>query len=1100
MKTWVDMAGAASRIRLCAVAAAALLVTVLACTAPALAQPVWRVDAMADTTAPQNGSIAYLTQLNNVGDVATDGVTPFTLIANLPGHVTATDVELPFTSGGSPVPASADGWNCTAGDGVSSLVGASVVQCVLDPASSFMPPLSPFEMGFASYNLPVIDAAVDGTASGTLTATFQISGGGASNVGTTVAPVRISQTPPGFGISAFDGQVTADDAGDPYTQAGGHPYEASFSFDFNTITNPDPNKGVLWPVEATKDIITDLPPGFIGNPTIVPRCSASDLATSNGVSGQPLCPPESQVGTTLIRTNGIGTADVLGPIPIFNVVPPPGVPARFGFNFDGTVVTLDAHVRSNDYAFSVSSSDVQEALAISGTTVTFWGVPGDPSHDRERACPGDLPPGLGGISCAVTGVPLKAFLRNPTACTPPGQGLESDLRIDSWQHPGVFESATFFSHLPPAYPFPPISDSPPLAWGAQQGPTDCEKVPFDPTFSASLAAPVQAGSPSGFSFDLKLPQSDDPNQVGEGDLKKAVVKLPVGVSLSPASADGLASCSPAQIGLGSDDDPTCPDSSKVGTVSISTPLLDTPLTGSVYLATPQDNPFHSLVAIYLVAKGPGVVIKLPGRVDLDPSTGQVTTTFDNNPQVPFSDLTLDFKSGPRAPLVAPAQCGSYTTTATFTSWSGKSVTEDSTFDVTQGHDGTPCAAPGFDPSMTAGTLDPVAGADTTLLATFSRPDGDQQLGSVSIDTPTGLLGRIASAVLCPDGPASAGTCTDGSRVGSVAVGAGAGSNPFFITAGRVYITGPYKGTPFGLSIVVPAIAGPFDLGTVVVRQAIFIDRHNAHLKVVSDPLPTMLQGIPLDVREIRVAIDRPHFIINPTSCAEKHVLGMLTSTAGTVAHLANRFQVTNCASLAFTPRIALTVGATHRTRAGVSTPLTTTITQSGGEANLRSVTVTLPTTLNARLGVLSRACSLAAFDAGTCGAGARVGTAVAVTPLLRDPLRGSAWFVKNPRRTLPDLMIALRGQVAIDLTGKVGVNPRTNQLTTRFDTIPDTPITKFTLRLVAGANGPLGTVMNLCGATARRATAGIGMRGQNGALLQLDQRLRIHGCPRGATR
>jgi hypothetical protein len=909
-----------------------------------------------------------------------------------------------------------------------------------------------------------------------------------------------------FGPAAFDG-ITVNQDGSAAMQAGGHPYALQTSILFNTVT--DPQFGPEWPAEPTRDVVVDMPPGYVGSPAGVGECKPSDLAPNLVEFPGPLCPPSSQVGVATIHVAGGFTIPFFAGTPgvaVYNLVPPPGVPAEFGLNVFGAVITLQAAVRSGgasardrDDGLTIVGAKITQALAVTGIDVSFWGAPADPSHTPERDCPGQAQLALGGTATCESQAPLKWFLRNPTSCTAPGAGLQADLYMDSWFHPGAvqpngrpdlsdprWKSASYITHDPPAFPNPP---------GPQDGPGGCDQVPFDPTQQFGPDTPARAGEPSGFAFDLNLPQSTDPNAIGEADLRKAVVTLPAGVRISPAAADGLSACSQTQIGIGSSSDPTCPDASKLGTVTITTPLLDQQLTGAMYLATPHDNPFGSLLAMYLVAKGPGVIIKLPGRIDADASSGQLTTTFDDNPQLPFSKLHLAFRAGSRAPLVTPDACGSYTTKAELTSWSGKTVEADSSFSVDQASDGSPCAPSGFAPTFVAGTLSPVAGHSSPLSVAVSRSDREQELRALTVSTPGGVLGDIASRVLCPDSAANAGACIDVSRIGSVTVGAGAGPSPFFITSGRVYITGPYKGAPFGLSIVVPAVAGPFDLGNVVVRAAIFIDRRTAALRVVSDPLPTILQGIPFDLRDVRVVIDRPGFITNPTSCAVKRIAGTITSVEGATAHAASRFQVGDCASLPLAPRIALTVGGRHHTRTGVTTPLTTTITQRPGESNLRSVSVTLPGTLNARLRVVNRACTLAQFEAGHCSRSARAGSAVAVTPLLRDPLRGSAYFVKNPARTLPDLMIGLRGQVSLDLTGKVSI-PGGTRLSTRFDTIPDAPITKFVLRLVSGRNGPLGTVTNLCTAAAKRAPASIGVRGQNGLVIQAEQRLRIRGCPR----
>jgi hypothetical protein len=352
-------------------------------------------------------------------------------------------------------------------------------------------------------------------------------------------------------------------------------------------------------------------------------------------------------------------------------------------------------------------------------------------------------------------------------------------------------------------------------------------------------------------------------------------------------------------------------------------------------------------------------------------------------------------------------------------------------------------------------------------------------------------------VLCPDGAANAGACPGGSKIGDVTVGegAGAGAGVLSTSTGPVYITGPYKGAPFGLSIVVPAAAGPFGLGSVVVRAAINVDRQSAQLHVVSDPLPTNLRGVPLDLREVHVAVDKPRFVVNPTSCGVKHVLGTVGSVLGAIARVSTRFQVAGCAKLAFAPKLALAVGAAHRTKAGTSTPLTATLTQPPGQTNLRSIAVRLPGMLRAVLPGAKRACSLASYDAGRCSAKASVGLAVAVTPLLREPLRGRVYFVKNPARATPDLMIALRGPVSLDLTGKVSISRR-KRLALSFDTIPDAAITTFTLRLGSGRSGPVRIVADLCAAKSKAATASVGFRGQDGRVLSVGQTLHVDGCRR----
>jgi len=1056
------------------VAVAAVLVSALALGATAAtAGPVLDVQSMANTTAPPGGILDYLLTVSNIGDQATDG-SPLTLQATLPAGLTAT--------GASAYPSKSN-WDCS-----STPFPSSTVTCTYsnDGQNNFNGVQDPHDPGSRS-SAVTIAASVDPRASGTLTSSFTVSGGGAPPA-STVDPTRITPVTPGFGVDAFDAQVSSDPAGDPFTQAGGHPYSATTSILFNTITNANPLLGESWSAEPVRDITVNLPPGFVANPTATGdvKCTAVQLA-SGGVDAQTLCPPGSQVGVTTVFTAG---PKVLGdPLPVYNLVPPAGVPAEFGFNVLGTVVTLDGALRSDgDYGLSADVNNIPEGLAIAGTTLTLWGVPSDPSHDVERSCPGQVPVWHGGPSC-TTDVPARPFLRNPTSCTRTGVGLETTLSVDSWFHPGTFQTASTISHNPPAFP------SPPSDWGAQQGATGCGLVPFAPTLSGSPDV-AAAGMPSAFSVDLTLPQSDDPDAVGTSDLKSAVVTLPPGLRASPSIAGGLQGCSQAQINLRSDADAACPGASKIGTVTIDTPLLDNPLTGSIYLASPHDNPFGSLLAFYLVVRGPGVIVKLPAEVKPDPVTGQLTTELDNQPQLPFSNVHLAFKGGPRSPLSVPPTCGTYTTDAFLTGWArpDQPVESKSSFTVSGDGYGGPCSAPTFAPKLSAGGSSTTAGKHTSIQVELSRADTDQELSGLTVTTPKGLLAKIAGVPLCGSAQAAAGTCPVRTLVGSVLTGAGAGPDPFYLP-GKVYLTGPYKGAPYGLSIVVPAIAGPFNLGTVIVRAQAQVDRHTAQLHVVSDPLPTILQGIPLQIRDVRVNIDRPNFGLNPTDCEQKEVSALVTSTQHKTVRITDRFQVGGCNKLKLTPKLVLGVGAKGHDHLHASTPFTTTLTQTPGQANLKSVFVSLPSTLNARLGVVGNACTEAQYEAGHCGK-AHAGSAVAVTPLLSKPLRGSVYFVKIPGAkpgALPHLVVALRGQVSFDLIGKITI-PGGIRLATNFDAIPDVPIKSFKLSLVSGAKGPLGVANNLCLAKNKKAAATVKMTGQNGIVISRSQRLVVHGC------
>jgi uncharacterized repeat protein (TIGR01451 family) len=1045
------------------------LLAVTALTIAILASPVssvtgvsWRVVSVSNTTVQPGGQLTYHIDVTNGGSSSTDG-SQVNLTVRLPEGMTGVSAQIP------------DDWlpfDCP------GIAGATVITCSGTPT-------------FVIDNKKTLTITVEldsGTSADVLTTAFDVDGGGAVEGAHTVDPVRVSSTAPGFGIDAFDAAATK--GGLPLTQAGGHPDELTTSIDFNMRTHPDPAVGDASPVEDARDVAVELPPGLVGNPTGLGECTQSEL-TNGGADPQPLCPASSQVGLVLTRIN----AGAIGPLPVYNMVPPPGSPAQFGFNVYGTIVVLNAHVRSDgDYGLGVTASNIPQGLAITGNTVTLWGVPSDSSHDEERACPGQPDPTNLGPTC-TSGAARKAFFRNPTSCTAPGTGLTTTLRIDSWEHPGDFKSATISPHEPPGYPFAPVD------WGQPLGIDGCENVPFTPVLTAQPIEGSKAGAPSGFAFDLTVPQDDRPETpASQSDVRKVTVTLPEGARVNPSSADGLGACTSEQIALRSTAEPTCPDNSKLGTVTIDTPLLDVPVTGNIFLAKPFDNPFNALVAVYVVASAKGVVIKLPGLAVMDPDTGQISTTFDDNPQLPFSRLHVEFRGGARAPLVTPKACGTYTTHAELTGWNGRAVSSDSSFTLTENARGEPCPST-FTPGFSAGTESNSAGSSSSFLMRFTRDDEDQELKGLTVHLPRGLTGKIASADLCSDAQAGSDSCPAGSKIGDVTVGAGAGSNPFFIQSGKAYLTGPYKGAPFGVAIVVPAVAGPFDLGKVTVRSALFVDKHDATVRIVSDPFPTILKGIPLDVRDVRVNVNKPGFFLNPTSCAEKAITGTLTSTEGATAHVSDRFQAADCASLGFRPHMTMRVGGRGHTRRGQTSAFTTRLTMpQRNQANLRFVRVTLPKTINARLNTINDACTRAEFesDISRC-AHAQAGSAVAVTPLLRDPLRGTVYFVKNGH-PIPDLFVALRGQVDFDLIGRITI-PGGTRLRTTFATAPDVPIRSFTLRLLGGSRtASIGAAANLCSSKSRRQLAQVDYIGQNGKVRQVDQKLKVGGCARRSHR
>jgi archaellum component FlaG (FlaF/FlaG flagellin family) len=1086
--------------------AAVIAVSVLSLAVATAAQAgvAWRVIPVSDSTVAPGANLTYNLSLKNTGSENTTGE-PTDLTVTLPDGMTAVSADTTaFTKNGQD-------FECP------GAAGATVVKCTGTPFFSSQ------LINHLTVTVAVDPATVEGTV---LTTAFALSGGGAAETDHTVDPVTVTTAPPVFGVDTFDASATRN--GVPLTQAGGHPDQLTTSIDFNTFTNPSLVVGDANPVQDVKTVDVELPPGLVGDTTGVDECTLGRL--TNGESAPaPLCPVTSQVGVALVRTNEIP----FGPLALYNMVPPPGVPARFAFNVGGTIVTLDAHVRTGgDYGLGITASNTPQALEITGSTVTLWGVPSDPSHDLERSCSGQQAPSTaGGPSCA-SGGPRRAFFRLPTSCTAPGEGLTTTASIDSWQNPGHFApTASVTSHELPGYPFAPQD------WGQVIGITGCESVPFTPSLDARPLAGSQANAPSGFAFDITVPQDESPDTpASQSDVRKVTIALPQGVRVSPSSASGLGACSSDQIALHSNAVPSCPDSSKLGTVTIKTPLLDVPVEGSLFLAKPHDNPFNSLIAVYLVASAKGVVIKLPGQTTLDPVTGQITATFDNMPQLPFENAHVVLRGGPRAPLVMPDSCGTFTTHAQLTGWSGKTVTQTSSFTLTEDSQHQPCPSV-FNPGFSAGTSNPVAGSYSPFSLQLTRTDGDGEFSSLSsLSLPKGLLANVASvATRCTIEQADAHACPADSHVGEVTTGAGAGSNPFYVN-GDVYLTGPYKGNPFGVAVVVHAQAGPFDLGYVVVKGAIQI-HDDGSVTVATDPFPRILQGIPLQIRDVRVNLDRPGFMFNPTSCNPASINGTVLSTDSQQVGVSSRFQVGECANLAFKPSFTVsTVGKTSKANgASLHVHLATHegpgSTGAARESNIAKVDVQLPVVLPARLPTLQKACTAAQFgaDPAGCPVGSFVGTVIAHTPILASPLSGPAILVSHGGEAFPDLVLVLQGEgVRINLTGHTQIKKGITY--NHFETVPDAPVSSFDLTLPAGPHGVLTTDVpgrNLCANTktvtvtkrvirrihghtrkvtvkAKKAVAApllmpTTMTAQNGAVIHQTTKIAVTGCPSAKT-
>jgi hypothetical protein len=627
------------------------------------------------------------------------------------------------------------------------------------------------------------------------------------------------------------------------------------------------------------------------------------------------------------------------------------------------------------------------------------------------------------------------LLTNPTACTPAGVGLETRIVATSWE--GDSDTASFVSHdVAP-------NESQPL------GPTGCDVLAFDPSFSAvpSTTAP---DAPTGLDVSLSFANDGlvNPEGVSSSALKDATVTLPEGMTINPASAGGLSACTDAELGLDSDDPLACPPSSKVGTVTATTPLIDDVLEGGVYVRSQASGDPESgemfRIALVLENEDRGLSIRLPGSIRADADTGRLVTTFANNPQLPVEQIDLSFKGGQRAPLATPPTCGTKTIDAELTSWSGKTVNQQSTFDIAC----TPGLG-GFAPSMSAGSTNPIAGGFSPFALNVAKPDRDAALNGLSMELPEGLLGSLKGNV--------------GSQVGTVTAFAGPGSNPFALP-GQVYLEGPYGDAPFSLRAVVPAKAGPFDLGEVVVRQKIYTDPVDAHVTVVSDPIPTIVKGVPARLQRLDVNVDKPGFIVNPTSCAVKEVKATLGSAAGQSVPLTNRFQVGECAALGFTPKLAMRLTGKGKTRTGAHPGLSTVLTQARGQANIGRAQVILPKSVVLDATNSADPKLLCGYDQGLkadCPASSIIGKATANTPLLDKPLTGNVHLVQgikfgktgNRIRTTPSLLVKLRGEVTIDLRAQT--DSKRGRLITTFPEVPDAPVSKFSLSINGGEKGIL---------------------------------------------
>lgn len=927
----------------------------------------------------------------------------------------------------------------------------------------------------------------------------QFNGGGAQSR-TLKRPVAISSAPAGFGVGEFSLQPE-EEGGEPDTHAGTHPYQLTNTLSFNR----DSTEALRLPA-LPRNLEFKLAPGQVGNATALPQCDDQDFALVKSGGSANSCPTNTAIGVAVVTVAlKPSTGETVFVVPIFNLTPATGEPARFGFEVISNPVILDTKVRSGpgeDYGVTVSTKNTTQLASFISATATFWGAPRDPSHNASRGW-GCL---LGGFYQSESGQECEpsndahpaAFLTLPTNCNAP---FQTTLEGNSWPTKAA----------PSGLTLPPVTSSLADSSGNPLALTGCNQLSFAPSIEATPTS-QSASSPSGLDFNLNFHDEGLTNATGtaQSELKDTTVTLPEGLTINPSAGVGLEGCSPAGYAAESLESPPgagCPNASKLGTVEITTPLLSAAVHGSIFIATPYDNPFSepghpngSLVSLYIVAKNPenGILIKLAGRVDRNPSTGRLTTSFLNNPQLPFDHFNFHFREGQQAPLITPQLCGTYSTQALLSPWAEplSTLTDTSPFQITSGAGGSACpsgGAPPFTPQIESGMVNNVAGAFSPFVLHLSRGDADQEISGFSTSLPPGLTGDLTGVPFCPEENIAAArhktgaeeesspSCPAASQVGHTLVGTGVGAVLAYVP-GQVYLAGPYNGTsacttgtpgcaPFSIVSVTSAKVGPFDLGTVVLRFGLNIDPYTAQVSVspsTSEPIPTIIDGIVTHVRDIRVTIERPGnapFTLNPTSCNKLEIGSTLTSDLGASSTVASPFQTASCQSLKFEPKVAIATSGKTSKAEGAS--LTYTVSYPnvpiGTDANIKYVKVELPKQLPSRLTTLQKACTAPVFAANpaSCPAASIIGHAKAVVPNIPVPLEGPVYFVSNGGEAFPNLVMVLQGYgVTIDLVGDTLI--KNGVTSTTFKTVPDNPLTSFEINLPEGPYSALAANGNLC--------------------------------------
>jgi hypothetical protein len=862
--------------------------------------------------------------------------------------------------------------------------------------------------------------------------------GTAGDESMTAAPAMTSVGPfDGYGIEAVEAEVSTP-------AAGMHPdFTTKISLNHTVSGSGEPQEPA-----RTEEVTVSIPPGLLGNPNAIPQCSTGELVALN-------CPVKSQVGVAKVLATLVSGEFTE---PIYNLRPPhPNEEvARFGFIAAFFPVFIDVKVRTaSDYGATATVYGASGLASLVSARTTLWANPADPSHDKQRLTPVEALNCNSGTACKVggsrpSGLPPTVFMTNPSACQP----MEVGFSARSYQLPGQIFSAT----------------SPVKPLGAT---SDCSGLPFAPSFSAEPTSRA-AGGRTGLKTTLHLPQqsTEAVSSPATSTMREARVTLPAGMQVAPGAANWIGTCSAEQVGYHREVNASCPDSAKLGTATIASPLLPEPIHGWVYQRTPEPGRQFGL---WLVSDELGMHVKVPGSLEPDPASGRLTAVFSDLPQVPVEGLALEIWGGERAPLENPDACGTYATDYSFSPHSqDPAVSGQSQMTIDQG-----CDRP-FSPALHAGVSKPLAGHFSPLIVDLAQGAGEQALRGFELKLPDGELAKLKGVPLCPEAGAAAGACPPESRIGHLIAAAGAGADPLWVPQpGRaepqIYLAGPYRGSPFSIVSIVPAQAGPFDLGNVVVRSGLGVERETGRALVAADPLPRFFEGVGLTYRRLHAVIDRPGFALNPTDCREMQTSSDIVSTLGAVAHPASRFQVDGCRALKFEPRLSLRLsGGTER---GEFPALTAVLRPRRGNANLARTSVGLPHSEFLEQGHIGTICTRKRFAVDDCPKASVYGSAIAWTPLLAKPLRGPV-YLRSSDNPLPDLVVDLRGQLEVAVSARI--DTKRGGIRTTFEQVPDAPISRFVLRMRGGAKGLLVNSTDIC---RRPHRATVRMRGQNGRKL-----------------